>query len=152
MLVLGIVAIVLAVLLLVAVLAGQGPTVHLFDGNLNVSPLVLFLAGAAALLLVVVGLGLVRAGLRRASSNRQTKKRLRKLERREELRRDETGAAPAAEPGAEPGVEPGASADPYDAERDRPLPGESQPGGTTAGEPRDGGPYRTPPPPPRPQR
>ena len=144
MLVLGIVAIVLAVLLLVAVLAGQGPTVHLFDGNLNVSPLVLFLAGAAALLLVVVGLGLVRAGLRRASSNRQTKKRLRKLERREELRRDETGAAPAAEPGA--------PADPYDAERDRPLPGESQPGGTPAGEPRDGGPYRTPPPPPRPQR
>jgi hypothetical protein len=98
MLVLGLVLILFAAGGFVAVLAsGTDDKAALYGGSVELPTLVVFLAGALALLLVVLGVELVRSGIRRANQNRQTKKRLRKLEKREQLRRqDETSEGPAA--------------------------------------------------------
>jgi hypothetical protein len=98
MLVLGLVLILFAAGSFVAVLAsGTDDKAALYGGSVEMPTLVVFLAGALALLIVVLGVELVRSGIRRANQNRQTKKRLRKLEKREQLRRqDETSEGPAA--------------------------------------------------------
>ena len=98
MLVLGLVLILFAAGSFVAVLAsGTDDKAALYGGSVQMPTLVVFLAGALALLIVVLGVELVRSGIRRANQNRQTKKRLRKLEKREQLRRqDETSEGPAA--------------------------------------------------------
>ena len=100
MLVLGLVLILFAAGSFVAVLAsGTDDKAALYGGSVEMPTLVVFLAGALALLIVVLGVELVRSGIRRANQNRQTKKRLRKLEQREQLRReDETSEGRAAGP------------------------------------------------------
>lgn len=91
--------VVLALLLLVVVAAvvvfvlvtGTTGTVELTWEQLNLSfapsPLVLFLLGAATLLLAVVALGMLRSGSRRGMAKRRELKRLRKIEQ-------EQGATP----------------------------------------------------------
>ena len=100
MLVLGLVLILFAAGSFVAVLAsGTDDKAALYGGSVEMPTLVVFLAGALALLIVVLGVEMVRSGIRRANQNRQTKKRLRKLEQREQLRReDETSEGRAAGP------------------------------------------------------
>lgn len=115
--------VVLALLLLVVVAAvvvfvlvtGTTGTVELTWEQLNLSfapsPLVLFLLGAATLLLAVVALGMLRSGSRRGLAKRRELKRLRKIEQEQgatpDGRRTEAGApvhdtvpAGAAERGA----------------------------------------------------
>jgi hypothetical protein len=95
MLALGIILILVSAGSLVAVLAnGTGDKAVIF-GNVTMPTLVVFLAGAAALLVFIMGLELVRSGIRRAHSNRKTKKKLRKLEQREG-QRAEGDTTPAA--------------------------------------------------------
>ena len=95
MLALGIILILVSAGSLVAVLAnGTGDEAVIF-GNVTMPTLVVFLAGAAALLVFIMGLELVRSGIRRAHSNRKTKKKLRKFEQREG-QRAEGDATPAA--------------------------------------------------------
>lgn len=91
--------VVLALLLLVVVAAvvvfvlvtGTTGTVELTWEQLNLSfapsPLVLFLLGAATLLLAVLALGMLRSGSRRGMAKRRELKRLRKIEQ-------EQGATP----------------------------------------------------------
>jgi uncharacterized integral membrane protein len=91
---LGIILILLAVGAFLAVLgSGTDEQATLFGGNVELPTLVVFLAGAAAMLLFVMGLELVRSGVRRANTNRRTKKRLRTLERRDDDR-EVAGAEP----------------------------------------------------------
>lgn len=164
MLVLGLVLILLAAGSFVAVLAsGTDDKAMLYGGSVEMPTLVIFLAGALALLVIVLGVELVRSGIRRANQNRQTKKRLRKLERREQLRREDQAAAgdtaPAGEavtaeeptsgtgtrteagPDAGPGSPEGPAGPPTD------TPG--GPGTGSTGAPRSDGPYQAPPPPSR---
>jgi uncharacterized integral membrane protein len=89
MLVLGLILILLSAGALVAVLSsGTDDKSLLFGGNLEVPSLVMFLAGAATLLLFIMGLELVRSGTRRANENRKTKKKLKQLERQQQEQRD----------------------------------------------------------------
>lgn len=84
MLVLGLILILIAVAAVVTVLvSGTDEQSALFGGSVQLPTLVVFLAGAAALLLFMVGLGLVRSGLGREVRRRKDARRLRKLERRE---------------------------------------------------------------------
>lgn len=153
MLVLGLILILIAAGVLVAMLVSgsTGPEATMFDGHLHASALVFFLIGAGTLLVLIMGLELVRSGLRRANRNRKNNKRLRRLERREAARRGEaphrgaaTTAEPAAEPAAEPTAEPTATSD---AER---APGKASTSEDPAGRDREvrraDGPYQTPPP------
>ena len=166
MLVLGLVLILFAAGGFVAVLAsGTDDKAALYGGSVELPTLVVFLAGALALLIVVLGVELVRSGIRRANQNRQTKKRLRKLEKREQLRRqDETSEGPAAGSAGTAGSDAtedtrpaaGTEADhatPPDTRPDtgadtRPdaAPGAAGGGGSHA---RTDGPYQAPPPPRR---
>jgi len=103
MFVLGLILILVSAGALVAVLAsGTDDSAALYGGSVSMPTLVVFLLGAAALLLFVIGLELVRSGVKRANQNRRDKRRLRKLERREELRRDdqsESGTPTATDSG-----------------------------------------------------
>lgn len=93
MLVLGLILLLLSAGTLVAVLAsGTDDHAVLYGGSLEMPTLVVFLAGAVALLVFILGLELVRSGIRRARENRRTKQRLRKLEKREELRSEDNGS------------------------------------------------------------
>jgi hypothetical protein len=162
MLVLGLVLILLAAGSFVAVLAsGTDDKAMLYGGSVEMPTLVIFLAGALALLVIVLGVELVRSGIRRANQNRQTKKRLRKLERREQLRREDQAAAgdtaPAGEAataeeptsgtgtGARPDTGPGSPEGPAGPPTDT----RGEPGTGSTGAPRNDGPYQAPPPPSR---
>jgi hypothetical protein len=141
MLVLGLILILLSVGALVGVLAsGADDQAVLYEGNLEVPTLAIFLAGAAALLVFVTGLQLVLSGARRANNNRKSKQRLRKLEKREELRRDDRDA-PGTYAETEPRPEPGTGGAQGQAE---PRPSSQQSPGPPGDEP-----YQTPPPPSR---
>ena len=95
MLVLGLILILLSAGTVIGVLAsGTDDKAVLYGDTLHMPTLVVFLAGAATLLVFIMGLELVRSGIRRANENRKTKKRLRKLEAQEE-QRTEPGSAPA---------------------------------------------------------
>ncbi len=106
MFVLGLILILLSAGALVAVLAsGTDDQAAMYGGSLNLPTLVVFLAGAAALLLFIMGLELVRSGLKRANQNRKNTRRLRKLERREQARRvDEPGTAAGSTTGTTTGT------------------------------------------------
>ena len=134
MFVLGLILILLSAGALVAVLAsGTDDQAAMYGGSLNLPTLVVFLAGAAALLLFIMGLELVRSGLKRANQNRKNTRRLRKLERREEARRAEEPGTTAGTPGTTTGTGTAPAAD---------APHEPAPGTTRTGD----GPQETPPP------
>jgi hypothetical protein len=152
MLVLGLVLILLAAGSFVAVLAsGTDDKAMLYGGSVELPTLVIFLAGALALLVIVLGVELVRSGIRRANQNRQTKKRLRKLERREQLRREDQAAAGGTGPAE--GTAPAGDADTTDTTEGNPGPPAETPGngstGDTGPHTRNDGPYQAPPPPSR---
>ena len=93
MFVLGLVLILLSAGALVAVLAsGTDDRSALYGGTLELPTLIIFLAGAAALLLFIMGLELVRSGIKRANTNRKNSKRLRKLEKEGVVAPGGTGA------------------------------------------------------------
>jgi|1186.fasta_scaffold46430_2 hypothetical protein len=95
MLALGVILVLLSAGAFVAVLAsGADERAALYSGNVELPTLVIFLAGAATLLVFIMGLELLRSGVRRANRNRKDSRRLRKLEEREGRRRGE--ADPAA--------------------------------------------------------
>jgi len=105
MFVLGLILILLSAGALVAVLAsGTDDQAAMYGGGVHVPTLVVFLAGAAALLLFIMGLELVRSGVKRANQNRKNTRRLRRLEKSEEQRRGQTPAdgEPAATTPPEP--------------------------------------------------
>ena len=82
MLALGIILILLSAGALVVVLtSGANEQATLFSGNVELPTFVIFLAGAATLLIFIMGLELVRSGIRRANRNRKDSRRLKKLER-----------------------------------------------------------------------
>ncbi|MGA8208675.1 MAG: hypothetical protein WB441_01435 [Nocardioidaceae bacterium] len=82
MFVLGLILILLSVGSIIAVVAsGTDDRSALYGGDVTLPTLVVFLAGAAALLLLVIGLSLIRSGTKRASQNRKNRKKLRRLER-----------------------------------------------------------------------
>ena len=151
MFVLGLILILLSAGALVAVLAsGTDDQAAMYGGSLNLPTLVVFLAGAAALLLFIMGLELVRSGLKRANQNRKNTRRLRKLERREEARRAEepggttgttTGTAPGTTAGTAKGTATGTSPGTGSAPATD-APHDTAPGTTRAGD----GPHETPPP------
>jgi hypothetical protein len=141
MFVLGLILILLSAGALVAVLAsGTDDQAAMYGGSLNLPTLVVFLAGAAALLLFIMGLELVRSGLKRANQNRKNTKRLRKLERREQARRvEEPGTAAGTTTGTTAGTGTGTTADA--------PPAETSPQDTSQPATRTGdGPHETPPP------
>ena len=134
MFVLGLVLILLAAGSLIAVLAsGTDDQAALYGGSLDLPTFVVFLAGAAALLLFIMGLELVRSGIKRANTNRKNTRKLRKLEK-QRAGTSTAGTAPATTTGATTGT-------------GEPAPG---PTGTTAegstGADAERGPFQTPPP------
>jgi uncharacterized membrane protein len=147
MLVLGLILILVAAGVVVAMLVSgsTGPQATMFDGHLHASALVFFLIGAATLLVFIMGLELIRSGLRRANQNRKNNKRLRRLERREAARREAESRRGAGARREAVGADSGASAP--DRERapedssDAPDAARTEP----ATRPVDG-PYQTPPP------
>ena len=81
MLALGVILILLSAgTLVVALTSGTGENATLFSGNVELPTFVVFLAGAATLLVFIMGLELFRSGIRRANRNRKDSRRLRKLE------------------------------------------------------------------------
>jgi len=111
MFVIGIVLVLLSAGALVAVLAsGTDDQAAIYSGSIHLPTLVVFLAGAGALLLFITGLDLVRAGLKRAGRNRRNNRRLRKLEKREDARQDGSGPTAAPEPGGARGEATGGPA------------------------------------------
>ncbi|MEO5710340.1 MAG: LapA family protein [Nocardioidaceae bacterium] len=134
MLVLGLILILVSAGSLVAVLASGTDDKAMLFGSVSMPTLVVFLAGAAALLIFIMGLELVRSGVRRANQNRKTKKKLRTLEKREEKRSDGTPAAQATEPASTTRTDTRTDGDP----------GTTQPIRTSGDEP-----YQSPPPPSR---
>jgi uncharacterized integral membrane protein len=98
MFVLGLLLILVSAGALVAVIAsGTDDQAVMYGGSVHLPTLVVFLAGAVALLLFILGLELVRSGLKRAHQNRRNAKRLRKLERREAATAPASGPGPASE-------------------------------------------------------
>ena len=149
MFVLGLVLILLSAGALVAVLAsGTDDRSALYGGTVELPTLIIFLAGAAALLLFIMGLELVRSGIKRANTNRKNSKRLRKLEK-------EGVVAPGgAGTGATTGTGTGTGEPTPGATGTTGTPGTPTSGGTSASggttapgsTGADGGPYQTPPP------
>ncbi len=136
MLVLGLILILVSAGSLVAVLASGTDDKAVLFGNVTMPTLVVFLLGAAALLIFIMGLELVRSGVRRANENRKTKKKLRTLEKREATRSD---APTASEP-----TGPAAASTTGEPTRHDGDPTTTQPIRTSGDEP-----HQTPPPPHR---
>jgi uncharacterized membrane protein len=98
MFVLGLILILLAAALFLGAVAGGADDRANFDMgslHLSVSTSVIFLLGALALLLVMMGLALLRSAARRAAVRRKESKELSRLsakldEREAELRREES--------------------------------------------------------------
>lgn len=141
--------VVLALLLLVVVAAvvvfvlvtGTTGTVELTWEQLNLSfapsPLVLFLLGAATLLLAVVALGMLRSGSRRGMAKRRELKRLRKIEKEQGTTPDGSRAGtPAAAPVPAGAHDRGAhAAPPQPASHTAPLPTTAPPPSQPASQP-----------------
>ena len=147
MFVLGLVLILLSAGALVAVLAsGTDDRSALYGGTLELPTLVIFLAGAAALLLFIMGLELVRSGIKRANTNRKNTKRLRKLEKEGAVAPGGTGAGAGSTTGT---GEPASGTTGTTAPGSTTASGDTTAsGGTTApgNSGAEGGPYQTPPP------
>ncbi len=141
MLVLGLILILLSAGTVIGVLAsGTDDKAVLYGDTLHMPTLVVFLAGAATLLVFIMGLELLRSGIRRANENRKTKKRLRTLEAREEKRTEPATPDAGDDTRTDTGTSTGA--------------GTTAPTTTTAEDTRTdpgtaGGPYQAPPPPSR---
>lgn len=89
MLALGIILVLIAGGVLAAALLGTSPDPVTFDlgvVDIEASPLGVFLAGAVTLLLLVIGVSLVRTGVRRANRRRQEKRELHRLSEKYETR------------------------------------------------------------------
>jgi len=122
MLILGLILIVIAALaLLAAIVGGSNDPATLAMGGVqwHTNAMWLFLGGALSLLVLVVGLDLLRNGLRRAHQRRKDAKELNrlsaKLERQEEekrLREDTRGTDTVADSDTEVTREHGAHRDP----------------------------------------
>ena len=125
MLVLGIILLLIAAALLVAALFGGSSTgeptgFDLGAVNVETNAFSVFLVGAVTVALVVAGLALISAGLRRARRRRQEKKELHRLTRKVEAQESRTAVEPTGT-GADTGTTTGT--------------GETATGtGTTAGE------------------
>lgn len=97
MLALGIILIVLAAGVLVLAVAGASNQVASFDlgaFSVEMTTLGVFFAGAATVLLLLLGLGLLRAGVRRANRRRKEKKELHRLTEQLETR-EKQGSEPS---------------------------------------------------------
>lgn len=99
MLALGIILIAIASVALLVALFGGSPDTVIYDlGPINVetSALAVFLFGAATVLVFVMGLEMIRSGVRRGNRRRKERKELnrlsKKLETRESERTRTTGA------------------------------------------------------------
>ena len=105
MLVLGIILVLLAVGALVAALVGganQSATFDLGAVDIQTNTFTVFLAGAATVVLLVAGLALISAGIRRAGRRRQERKKLNRLTEELETRDRQSAATEgASETGAE---------------------------------------------------
>jgi hypothetical protein len=98
MLALGIILILLSAgALVVALTSGAGEQATLFSGNVELPTFVVFLAGAATLLVFIMGLELFRSGIRRANRKRKDSRRLRKLEQREQQEQQRHGSGEPAD-------------------------------------------------------
>ncbi len=87
MLALGIILILVSAGALVVVLtSGASEQAALFSGKVELPTFVVLLAGAATLLIFIMGLELFRSGVRRANRNRKDSRRLRKLEQEQQRR------------------------------------------------------------------
>lgn len=85
MLALGIILILVSAGALVVVLtSGASEHAAMFSGKVELPTFVVFLAGAATLLIFIMGLELFRSGVRRANRNRKDSRRLRKLEQEQQ--------------------------------------------------------------------
>ncbi|HSE72701.1 MAG TPA: hypothetical protein VLA97_18180 [Nocardioidaceae bacterium] len=92
MLVLGIILVLVASLALIAALTGGSTQEVVFSlGIIEVTttPMIVFLIGAATVLVFVMGLELIRSGLRRASKRRRERKELNRLSQQLEARETE---------------------------------------------------------------
>lgn len=101
MLVLGLILILIAAGVVLGAVAGSSNDTATFDlGGFSVemSPLLVFLTGAATVLLLVFGLSLMRAGVRSASKRRKEKKELNRLAQKLEAKEQRTEATPGAAP------------------------------------------------------
>ena len=99
MLVLGIILLLVAAALLVAALFGgrgidQPAGIDLGAVKIDLSTFSVFLVGAVTVALVVAGLALISAGLRRARRRRQEKKELHRLTRKVEAQESRTAVEP----------------------------------------------------------
>jgi hypothetical protein len=110
MLALGIILILLSAGALAVVLtSGAGEQATLFSGNVELPTFVIFLAGAATLLVFIMGLELTRSGVRRANQNRKNSRRLRKLEQQGNGRSD-----PAAQDSPRTGTDRTTGTEPHE--------------------------------------
>ncbi len=92
MLALGIILIAIASVALVVALFGGSPDTVIYDlGPINVetSALAVFLFGAATVLVFVMGLELIRSGVRRENRRRKERKELNRLSKKLESRESE---------------------------------------------------------------
>lgn len=98
MLALGVILILVAAGALLVAVLGSSATPAAFElGDLRITmdPLWVFLAGAATVLLLVLGLELMRAGTRRANRRRKEKKQLNRRAKQLEARETTTDRDPA---------------------------------------------------------
>lgn len=140
MLALGIILILLAAGMVYVVFAGATEQTAVFDlgaFNLEMNTLGVFVAGGATVLVLVLGLALLRAGLRSANRRRKEKKELKRLHAR-----DERSARPATDshPTGGAGVATGTTSTSSTPET---TSGATTTGGTTSGGPTAGGPQDT---------
>ncbi|RLV48283.1 hypothetical protein D9V37_19765 [Nocardioides mangrovicus] len=93
MVVIGLVIILIALVLGVAGVLGGTDTVRLDlgVGHVTMSASAVFLLGALALLLLVIGLGTMRVGFRRAREHRQDRRRVNRLSRELDKARHDAG-------------------------------------------------------------
>jgi membrane protein implicated in regulation of membrane protease activity len=107
MLALGVILILVAAGAVLAAVAGASDQTSTFDlgvFSVEMNTLGVFLSGAATVLLLVVGLELVRAGVRRANRRRKERKELNRLT--EQLGEREAASRTPAEPRTETPAEP----------------------------------------------
>jgi hypothetical protein len=100
MVVAGLILVIIAVLLFLAGLfGGSGETVTLDLGvfKADMPPAALFLLGIGAMLILVIGLGAMRVGARRAKGHRQDRKRLDELSRQVDANKQERQSEPATD-------------------------------------------------------
>jgi len=101
MLVLGIILVLIAVAIVVAALIGgrgidQPAGFDLGAVEINPNTFSVFLAGALTVLVLVAGLGLIQAGMRRARRRRQDKKELSRLSKKVEAQESAPTASTTA--------------------------------------------------------